>query len=376
MKSLIKLTILSGITLLLSWGCTASDSSTNKVEESVPVEVMKVKRGDIIQSISYTGDINAEFEVNVFSKVPDRIEKFYVDEGDYVRKGDLLASILASTIEQGVKQAEAARIAARVQETNLRLEYERAQRLHKEDAMSQQQYDAIKTQYEAARAQVEQAEASVKSAASLLKDAQITAPISGIIGKRYFEDGDMAVPSMPLLRIVQMDRIKIDFNATEQDLGKLALGQEAAVKVRAYPDTVFYGKVSKISPVLDPMTRMAEIEVMVDNKQKLLKPGMFANVDVTTSVLKDVLVIPRHASIESTTMEKINGEDQVIKNYYVYTVDSSRAHQRKLDVSYVNHVSMAVVSGVNVGELLVIAGQNNLRDSMLVTTVQNKGEDQ
>ena len=75
-------------------------------------------------------------------------------------------------------------------------------------------------------------------------------------------------------------------------------------------------------------------------------------------------------------MEKINGEDQVIKNYYVYTVDSSRAYQRKLDVSYVNHVSMAVVSGVNVGELLVIAGQNNLRDSMLVTTVQNKGEDQ
>ncbi len=350
---------------ILLFSCDSGQQTNSNNEESVPVDVVTVKRGDVVQSLSYSGDIKAAIEVKVFSKIPDRIQTFYVDEGDFVRKGQPVAEITATTIEQGVKQAEAALIAVKAQDSNLLLEYERAKRLNKEDAMSKAQYDAVKTQYEAVHAQVEQAEAALKSARSQLNDATITASISGIIGKRYYEIGDLASPG-PLLSIVEMDKIKIEFNATEEDIGKLSLGQKAEIITKVYPDTTFFGKVNKISPILDPLTRMADVEVLVDNPQHILKPGMFAQVQVTTGIIEDVIVVPRFAAIESTILENNNGDDKVVRNYYVFVVDSNKAVQRKLDVNYVNHKWIAINNGIKIGEQLVVMGQNNLRDGVPV----------
>lgn len=350
-------------------GCGKSDSSDAEQKEKVPVEVSTVQLGKVVQSVKYRGDIAAEIEVKVFSKIPDRIEKYFVDEGDAVRKGDPIAQIVATTIEQGVKQAEAMLVAAKAQESNLAVEFERAQRLYQEDALSKQQFEAIKTQYESVQAQVRQAEAALASAKSHFSDATVTAPISGIIGKRYYENGDMANPAIPLVMIVKTERVKIMFNVTEQDLGKLAVGQIAKINVKAFPDQVFEGKVQKISPILDPTTRMAEVEVLVDNQKGILKPGMYAEVEVITGVIDNVIVVPRFAVIENTSLEKVGGVDQVIKNYYVFVVDSNLAHQKKLDVTYVNHNWLAVKSGISVGDKLVITGQNNLREGFPVLVI-------
>lgn len=366
--------LLIALLALIVNGCGKQKSSAEE-EVKIPVEVMAVKFGEVVQSLNYNGDIKAEFEVKVFSKIPDRIEKLFVEVGDEVRKGQPIAKVVATTIEQAVLQAEAGLVAAKAQEANLRVEFERAQRLTNENAMSAQQFDAIKTQYEAVKAQAEQAEAMVKTAKSQLADATITAPISGIVGNRYFEAGDMASPVMPLVTVVQMERVKIIFNATEEDLGRVALGQKALVKVKTYGDVPFEGKVVKISPVLDPMTRMAEIEILINNPDRKLKPGMYAQVEVITGIIKNAMVVPRNSVIESTSMERINGDDEVIKNYFVFVVDSSKAHQRKLKVQYVNHRYVAVDSGIVVGEKLVISGQNNLREGVAVSIANEEGKE-
>ena len=133
------------------------------------------------------------------------------------------------------------------------------------------------------------------------------------------------------------------------------------------------GKTTKISPILDPVTRMATVEVLIPNQDHRLKPGMFAEVEVTTGIIKNTIVVPRHAVIESTSLERRDGEDSVIRNYYVYVIDdSSRAEQRLLEVQHVNHKNIAVRSGIRVGEKLVISGQNNLRDGMGVLATQNE----
>jgi len=357
-------------------GCGKSDSSDVEQKEKVPVEVSTVQIGKVLQSVKYRGDIAAEIEVKVFSKIPDRIEKYFVDEGDAVRKGDPIARIVATTIEQGVKQAEAMLVAARAQESNLAVEFERAQRLYQEDALSKQQFETIKTQYESVQAQVIQAEAALASAKSLFSDATVTAPISGIIGKRYYENGDMANPAVPLVTIVKTERVKIKFNVTEQDLGKLAIGQTARINVKAFPDQVFEGKVQKISPILDPSTRMAEVEVLLDNEKGILKPGMYAEVEVITGAIDNVIVVPRFAVIENTSLEKVEGVDQVIKNYYVFVVENEVAYQKKLDVTYVNHNWLAVKSGISVGDKLVVTGQNNLRDGFPVLVINAEGNQQ
>jgi membrane fusion protein (multidrug efflux system)/multidrug efflux system membrane fusion protein/cobalt-zinc-cadmium efflux system membrane fusion protein len=350
--------------LLLYPACERSNGKPEANTEKIPVEVSRVSLGELSQSLQYNGDICAEYEVKVFSKIPDRIERFYVEEGEFIKKGSPVAKVLAITIEQAVRQAEAGLIATRAQEANLKLEYDRANRLYKENAMSQQQYESIKTQYESLQAQVQQAEAGLLSMKSQMNDATITAPISGIIGKKYYENGDMAQPVTPLVKIVKMDRVKVKFDVTEEDLGKLSVDQSAKISVKAYPDKFFTGQVHKISPILDPMTRMAEVEVLVENKESLLKPGMYAKVEVTTGTIKDVVVIPRFCAIENTSLRNIEGEDQVVRNYYVFVVDSNRAIQKKLDILYANHRWLAVESGLKVGDQLVVAGQNNLRDGL------------
>ena len=357
------------IALIALVGCSAKKEAVTE-EAAIPVVVSIVQRSNVEQSLTYQGDIKAEFAVKVFSKIPDRIEEFYVDEGDVVNKGQPVAKIFATAIAQGVQQAEAGLAATRAQDANLKVEFDRAARLFREGAMSKQQFDAVETQYKSAQAQVRQMEAAAASAKSSLHDATITAPIDGIVGKRYLEAGDMASPGVPLLEIVQKDRVKITVQVTETDLGKIKTNQPAKVIVKSYPDSVFKGKVSKISPILDPMTRMATVEVIVDNSKDELKPGMFANVTIITNVLADVVTVPRLATIEKTSLKRIGGDDQVVKKYSVFTVENNKAVQRELEISYINHVNIAVSGGVATGDTLVIEGQNNLRDGTAVSIIR------
>ncbi|NUO79403.1 efflux RND transporter periplasmic adaptor subunit [candidate division KSB1 bacterium] len=372
MKQLYSLVGSMAVVAALAMSCKDADQQAGKNEAQTPVEVMTVNLGSLRQVLNFQGDIKAEFEVKVFSKVPDRIERFFVDAGDRVAKGAPVARIAATTIEQAVRQAEAGLAAAKAQEANLHAEYERFALLYRDLSVSKQQYDAIATQYEAARAQAEQAEAALASTKSLLRDATITAPIAGIIGKRYCEAGDMATPALPLVSVCQMDRVKMTFEATEKDLARLEIGQKTVVQVSTYPDRNFEGKVVKISPVLDPLTRLAEIEVLLDNPEHKLKPGMYAHAEVTTGMIENVIVVPRHAVIENTSLERIGGDDQVVKNYYVFVVDSSKAVQRKLEVLYLNHEYLAISSGLQIGEKLVTVGQNNLREGTPIVIVKEK----
>jgi len=361
------------VALSLIIGCSQSNSEVEE-QTKIPVTVAPVERGNVEQSLTYQGDIEAEVAVKVFSKIPDRIAEYYVDDGDVVTKGQPIAKIIASTIEQGERQAEAGVNALKAQEANLKIEYERSKRLYQEGAMSKQQFETIETQYKAIQEQVIQGQAQFASAQSSLADATVTAPIAGIIGKRYMEVGDMASPGIPLVEIVQKEQVKIVFDVTETDLGKIKPGQTAHVSVKSYPDKVFTGKVTKISPILDPMTRMASVEVMVDNASDELKPGMFANVTVITGLLENVIAVPRFATIENTSLQRVAGENEVVKKYLVYVVDDGKALQRELDVFYVNHLNIAINGGVNVGDLLVIEGQNNLRDSVAVSIIQEDKE--
>ncbi|NIR67253.1 MAG: hypothetical protein GWN00_34920 [Aliifodinibius sp.] len=121
---------------------------------------------------------------------------------------------------------------------------------------------------------------------------------------------------------------------------------------------------------------MAEVEVLIDNGDHLLKPGMFARVEVTTGIINDVVVVPRYTTIENTTLETIDGNEQVIKNYYVFVADSNRAEQRKLSVIYANHEYLAISSGIQVGEKLVTLGQNLLRDGAPVIIVNEEEQAQ
>ena len=372
MKRTAILLLIIAIFSLLFAGCNRK-SNQNEDALIIPVETMPVARKTVSKEVTYTGDIHAEKEVKIFSKIPDRIVKFEVDEGDYVKKGDIIARIEATKIEQAVVQAKAGLASAKAQLANIAAEFERAKRLKNENAISEQQFEATRTQYEATKALVEQAEAALAQAKSQLQDAIITAPISGIIGTRNYEEGDMATGPLPIVTIVKMDRVKIIVKVPEQDFGQLKVGQRGTITVRSYPERTFTGTITKISPILDPLTRMGKIELLVDNHDKLLKPGMFAEVKICVKTLKDVLTVPSYAMIESTELRRIEGRDVPIRNKYVFVVQNGVAHSRKIEVSYMNGSLAVVTSGLQDGDQIVIKGQQSLKDGSKVK-VLNSGE--
>jgi len=360
---------------VLAAGCSGSGNEGEEGEK-VSVEVAVAQRQTIDRSLTFDADVRGEFEIDVFSKVPDRIERILVDVGDRVGQGAVLARVRATAIEQSLRQAESALVAARAQEANVRLDYERSKRLFNEKALSQQQLDGITTQLEAVTAQREQAEAMVKTATSQLHDAQITAPIAGIVAARNCEEGDMASPAQALFTIVRMNRVKAAFDVSESEIGFLKTGQSAEVRVKSYPDRIFNGKIAEISPVLDRMTRLGRVEALLDNPGQLLKPGMFARVEVRIGTLDSVIVVPRRATIERSTMGQQGGKDVVVRSFTLYVVKDNRAWQRTLGVSYVNHEVLALSDGLAEGEEYVTVGQNSLRDSVRVEITRREGQKQ
>jgi membrane fusion protein (multidrug efflux system) len=140
--------------------------------------------------------------------------------------------------------------------------------------------------------------------------------------------------------------------------------------VLSYPDEIFTGTINKISPVLDPVTRMSKIEIIVDNKDKRLKPGMFTEVQICVKTLKDVLAVPKYAVIENTELTRINGEDVAVINSQIFVEQDGIAYLRDVEISYTNGIVSVVSSGVNEGENIVIVGQQSLKDSSKVKVIK------
>jgi HlyD family secretion protein len=184
--------------------------------------------------------------------------------------------------------------------------------------------------------------------------APVESPLSGTIGRVYVDKGTSVTPQSPIALVVDMDKVKIKIDITEEYLPGIALGQEAQISLQAYPDQKFMGVVSKISPVLDLETRTAPIEIIIPNSQHRLKSGMFAQVQLILEEHKDVPVIIKEA---------IMGREP---EFYVYVVEANIAHQRNIKLGIHQGAYYEVVEGLKAGELVVVMGQQRLYEGAAV----------
>ncbi len=367
-----RLTILiSGILILI--GCGKSpEARTDQEERIVPVEVTRVVRGQIKNKIRLLGNIKAFQEVQVYATIPEKITALYADINDVVAKGDILATVRDVSVQQGVLQAEAALEAARAQYNNVRTEWERIQKLYKESAVSKSQYDAVKAQKESAESGVKQAAAALESAKEQLENTKIKAPISGIIAARNYELGDQTSPQMPAFTIIDISKVKIDLDVIESEISKVREGQNVLIKVAAYPDDVFTGQVDKVYPILNPLTRSSQVEIVIDNIDYRLKAGMYATVEIVTQEKQDVLLIPSYAIIEKTNLEYLGGEisnTRITSEKIVFIIKNGMALHRLVATGIEDDGTVEILSGLNEKDVLVTLGQYELTDSAKVRIV-------
>ncbi len=330
-----------------------------KTTEKIPVQIAEARSMHLKSILEQTGDIRSVIEVDVYPKVPGKIiEKLLVEKGDFVKRGALIAALEKGTVEAQVAQAKAAVDMAEANLDVLEKDYIRIEYLYKEKAAARQQLDHINARLKAAKAQLRQTQETLKQLEILYREHRIYASIKGCVSARYIDQGAMSDTMKPIIRISSEENVKIVTSVTEKDFPHIKKGMKAEIRVDSFPDRVFHGTVSVINPTLDPATRTGEIEIHIPNKDLTLRSGMFTHIRLYLGE-KEATVILRDALIN------LPGTG----NYYVFVVENGHAVQKNIETGISQEEYTEVAAGLNLGEQVVVKGQNRLRDGVAVVVV-------
>ncbi len=338
--------------LVLAGGCGRFGGATDKPkvkgfgqgedrkEEAVPVEVVTLSRGPIEAVLRLSSNLEAERAVTVYAQAPRLVRRLLVEEGDAVRKGQLLIRLQDDEQRLALQKAES-------QYRQAKEEFERQQKLYDQELVAEQVYID-------ARHALDQAKVAYEEARQALSYTEVRAPISGIVTERLVNLGDSVTINQALFKIVDFDSIVARVYAPEKDLRRLAVGQPARIFAAALGEAPLAGKVLRISPVVDPKTGTIKVTVAVPN-QPGLRPGLFVDVELVTDVHPDAILIPKRALVYDN--------DQV----FAFRVGKDhRAHRTEVKILLQTSDTVEPAGGFDAGDVLVVAGQAGLKDGTLV----------
>lgn len=274
-----------------------------------------IERGSIASIVTATGTVNPVTTVQVGTYVSGPIQAIYVDFNSPVKKGQLVAKIDPAPFQVKVLQAEAdvANNRAKVEKDRAdlelkRLTLDRNRELLKKNLISQNDVDTAKSNYDQAvaqlaldRASIKQSEASLQEARINLAYTDIRSPVDGVVVSRNVDVGQTVAASFqtPTLFLIAQDltKMQVHTNVSESDIGSVSQGQPASFTVDAYPGKAFSGTVAQVrnAPITVQNVVTYDVVIAVDNANLELKPGMTANVNITTAQRDDVLKIPLRA---------------------------------------------------------------------------------
>jgi HlyD family secretion protein len=335
------------------------------------VEVARVSRGKIAAHISVVGNLIGEATVDVAPKAGGRLQSVSVKLGDPVRRGQLIAKIEDREIVEQVNQAEASQQVAeasiRRSEADLSLaltNVERARNLYGRQLLPKQQLDDAEARYTSAvaqldlsKAQAAQSEARLKELRINLGNTSVVSPTDGFVALRHVDPGAWVSQNAPVVSVVDISSLRLVANVVEKDLKAVNAGDPAVVEVDAFPGEKFNGRIARVSPILDPATRTAAMEIEIPNRDNLLKPGMYAKVTLEIDSRENVLLIPKIALVDS------QGERGVYQPN-----DDSRAEFKRVTVGLEDNEKAEVLEGLREGEIVISTGAGALRrnDQLLI----------
>lgn len=348
--------------LSVASGC-AGGTATEPADRGRLVVVEPATSGVAEERVSMLGDVQGEVEVRVFAQMPERIRVLHVREGDSVRAGDPIATLDADLQSTGVAQAGAAVSASEAARDQLRAELERARTLAASGAAPRAQVDALAAQLRTSEAQVAQLSAARRGAGAQRARTVIRAPVDGTIALLAVQHGDTVAPQMPICSVVRSDRVKVVLRVTEQDWVRIREGMEVRVRPSALPDVTRIGAVTRVSPMIDRMTRTASVEVMVDNADHALRPGMVAESSIVLARREGVTQVAGRAVV----MTPDTDTDQTA---LVFVADGDVAHRREVHLGVRYGDRMEITSGIDVGDRVVVEGQHLLREGTRIRVAE------
>ncbi|MDX1515437.1 MAG: efflux RND transporter periplasmic adaptor subunit [Woeseiaceae bacterium] len=336
--------------LTLALSACGPDSGDESEDDTppVPVEVGRPTRGDIYAVYSGTAPIEAFAEADVVAKVAGEVRAILVEEGDEVRKGQVLARLDGDRLRLELNES-AARLA------KLERDYSRNVDLSEKGLISEGDFEKIKYEMEALRA--------AHNLASLELDyTQIRAPIDGVVSERFIKLGNTLAVNDPAFRVTGFDPLVAYLHVPEREFSNIRTGQPAALQIDALAGPPVVASVTRVSPIVDPMTGTFKITIEIDDPGRRIKPGMFARIGVIYDTRENALQIPRSAIVEEL------GESAV------YVVEDGVAKRRVVETGYSNRGTVEILSGLGDDDDVILVGQLGLRPDALVTVTNATGE--
>ncbi|MCL5062450.1 MAG: efflux RND transporter periplasmic adaptor subunit [Nitrospiraceae bacterium] len=353
--------ILIGAAVVIALGIIAFIAFRSK-EEEPKFRTEKVTKGDIVQTVTATGTVNAVTTVLVGTQVSGTIKHIYVDFNSPVKKGQLIAQIDPATFEAQVEQAKANLLLASANLEKSEASLVDAQRTmnrnrelfsrnliaRSELDTSETNYETAKAQVSASKAQVSQAEAALKNAETNLRYTRILSPVDGIVISRNVDVGQTVAATFqtPTLFTIAQDltKMQIDTNVDEADIGKIKAGQDVEFTVDAYPDITFKGRVSqvRIAPIIVQNVVTYDVVIRVDNPEIKLKPGMTANVSIIVAGKNNVLKI-HNAALRFRPPE--TGKPSVFKGTGVWKLKNGKPRRIEVTTGISDGNYTEIVSG-------------------------------
>lgn len=327
----------------------AADTEDDEESPPVPVEVQKPTRGDIYAVYSGTAPIEAFAEADVVAKVAGEVRAIEVEEGDTVSKGQVLARLDGDRLRLELNETE-----ARLEK--LKRDYERNVDLSSKGLVSAGDFEKIKYDMEALQA-------AYNLARLELDYTLIRAPIDGVVSERFIKVGNTLAVNDPVFRVTGLDPLVAYLHAPEREFSRIRLGQPAGLQIDALDGPPVIASVTRVSPVIDPVSGTFKITIEISDPGRRIKPGMFARIGIVYDNHENALQVPRSALVEDL------GETSV------FVVEDEVAVRRNVEVGYSNRGQVEILGGIDDDDDVIVIGQVGLKPDAAVTVINRDAKD-
>jgi HlyD family secretion protein len=369
--------------LLVLGGILAASMKAGSAKKGVRVYAEAAARRDIQQVVKATGEINPRIKVNISAHVVAKIEKLFVNEGDWIEKGQpflrLEQNVFVADRDQWAAQLRSAETAVRRQEVALADtagKLRRSQLLYNGGSFTAEQLENAQLAERSARLQLEEARDLVSQDRANLLRAQtdlgktvIYAPISGQVIALNAKEGEVVVSgtmnnaASVIGTIADMSEVLAEVDVDETEIVQVQPGQRAELKVDALPKRVYHGKVTEVGSSgynrsSQPDVTFFKVKVLLDDSDRHLRSGMSVRAEIETQADKGALVVPIQAVVERPPLGASRGDEVKV----VFVVAGGKAHQRKVDTGISDETRVEVIAGLRPGEQVVTGPYRSLRD--------------
>ena len=349
------LLVFSCLLFLSSTGCSGNGADQSSVAQKQPITettkpeqaIIKVSFSKVPNNVRAVGMLQAYQEVEISSEISGKIKKIHCVIGDKVSQGEVLAEIDSEYREISLQKKRALLRKAKAAKAKAQKDSKKSKNLLKEGVISDSDSDGTILDQQFANAELSLAHSEVKAAEKELRDTKIKSPFNGKIALKNVELGKLVTPGQSIFTLVDIHKIKIVVHVSELDIAKISINNTAEIVLDSLDGDKFNGHVATIGLKADDSTRSFPVEILVDNPDEKLLPGMVATVSVLSDKPKKLILIPQNA-IHTLNNMKV-----------VYIMKDNKAMHQPIQTSSSVNDHVIVEKGLAEGDMLIISGTDS-----------------